>query len=75
VFGGEPSLARRAIKFSRGRHEGVLVELEQGHSRATLKLLSRRLSIMDAIFLVLLFALFLVTLGLIVAIDRLGDGT
>jgi hypothetical protein len=30
---------------------------------------------MDAIFLVLLFALFFVTLGLIVAIDRLGDGT
>ena len=30
---------------------------------------------MDAIFLALLFALFLVTLGLIVAIDGLGDGT
>jgi hypothetical protein len=30
---------------------------------------------MDAIFLALLFALFLGTLGLVVAIDRLGDGT
>jgi hypothetical protein len=30
---------------------------------------------MDAIFLALLAALFIVTLGLVVAIDRLGDGT
>jgi hypothetical protein len=30
---------------------------------------------MDAIFLALLFALFLGTLGLVVAIERLGDGT
>lgn len=29
----------------------------------------------DAIYLALLFALFLVTLGLIAAIDRLGHGT
>lgn len=30
---------------------------------------------MDLIFPALLFALFLVTLGLVLAIDRLGDGT